>query len=200
MEDREVKDGLIGRGCYRDDQEQHDTDEDDEDKISGISSDLFWVDINPVNNERHRLVTDAIRETGIRPTDDVFERHYLNAQFKSNGDIHGVIEKPLEAMWERFISTFFKLGDPVYHKVGTRMEAHLSVATQWRFVVPFIRLYLGVEDTPLELQEFVTHNLRWGEDVEEIFTNRYHSIVVHQCRTTIQKKIRQLKSVDKNVG
>jgi hypothetical protein len=95
------------------------------------------------------------------------------------------------------MSNFFKLGDQVYHKVGTRMEAQLSVATQWRFVVPYIRLYMGVKDTPLDLQEFVTHNLRWGEDITETFINRYHSIIRHQCRRTIQNIIRQHKIVRK---
>jgi hypothetical protein len=123
MEDREVKDGLYGNDVGN-------NNDDDETNVSGISSDLFWVDINPLSKERHGLVTDALREAGIRLIDDVFERHYLNAQFKSHGDIHGVIEKPLVSMWERFISNFFKLGDEAYHKVGTRMEAHLSVATQ----------------------------------------------------------------------
>jgi hypothetical protein len=136
--------------------------------------------------------------TLFKPIDDVFERHYLNAQFKLTGDIHGIVEKPLEAMWDRFISNFFKLGNEAYHKVGTRMEDHLSMATQWRFVAPFLLLYMGAHDTPLELQEFVAHNLRWGEDVTESFVNRYHSLVAHLCRRVIQRVAREHKTKSKD--
>jgi hypothetical protein len=54
MEDCEVKDtlsrcsGTDDNGC------------DNRDNVSGISSDLFWVDINPISDLRHRHLTDAL--------------------------------------------------------------------------------------------------------------------------------------------
>lgn len=183
MEDREVRDELSSNVIF----------EEKQDNSSGTTTDIFWLDVNPINEEREDKVNKALGKAGINPIDHIFERQYLNGQFKSRGDVAAAIEKPLGDMWERFVANFFKIGDESIHKVGVRIKPDLSLATQYRFIAPFIRLYMGINAPATDILEYVVHSARLTNsevpDEDVLFRDRYDHVIAFQTRKIISRTI-----------
>lgn len=145
--------------------------------------------------------------------DSLYNRKFLNAQFKGKGDLHDGISNPIREIWQSVLKQEFLLGEEGFTKTGQKVAERVTVSSVKKFIHTFHRFFSGSKVPFFNVAQYVLD----GEEINKFeisnatfhytlptlgtssSTDRWSAVISNFFRSRITAKARQREILPVNL-